>query len=99
MERFVIEGERAGEDPAQDGVTWLLREVGRPIEEGAIVVPGVASIRNLGGLIGQEETATAERERRVFIDGAWVAIFPSRGVPDPGEVGEEVLARPASPNR
>ena len=23
----------------------------------------------------------------------------ARGVPDPGEAGEEVLARPASPNR
>lgn len=69
MERFFIQADGRDAEAERAGVAWLAGEAARRGTSGAIIVPGLDSVRNLGRAIGPDAVAFAEKNRYFAIQG------------------------------
>jgi hypothetical protein len=81
VDRFFIDAYGPDADAERGGVAWLAREAARRGTSGAIVVPGLDSIRNLGRAIGPQAAAVAAKNRYFTIEGTRIEVFSDRTKP------------------
>ncbi|HEX8745101.1 MAG TPA: hypothetical protein VF712_18390 [Thermoleophilaceae bacterium] len=81
MDRSFIYAYGPDAEAERAGVIWLAREARRQGSSGAIVVPGIESIRNLARAIGRQGAAFAEKHRYFIVEGTRIEVFSERTKP------------------
>lgn len=81
MDRFFIDAHGPDAVAEREGIEWLAREARRLDLAGAVLVPSVDAIRNLGRAIGSDAAEYATKNRYFTLDGAHIEVFSDRTQP------------------
>jgi hypothetical protein len=81
MDRFFLDAYGPDAAAEREGVEWLAREARRLDLAGAVIVPSVDAIRNLGRAIGFDAAEYAKKNRYFTLDGVRLEVFSGRTQP------------------